>query len=84
LAARRAKRSRRGADPVAALVRVTNGFQLFQGTVAKATGNGDRGFTWWDVELKGTGPFAGHTYRVWVKNENNLTWLVPRLRSHVN
>jgi DUF917 family protein len=65
----------KGADPVAALVKATNGFKLFQGTVTKAAGKGDRGFTWWDVELKGTGEYGGHTYRVWVKNENNVTWL---------
>lgn len=64
-----------GRDPVAALVNATNGFKLFQGIVTKAAGKGDRGFTWWDVELKGTDEFIGHTYRVWVKNENNLTWL---------
>ncbi len=65
----------KGADPVAALVKAVNGFKLFQGTVTKAVGKGDRGFTWWDVELKGTGEYTGHTYRVWVKNENNVTWL---------
>jgi DUF917 family protein len=36
---------------------------------------GDRGFTWVDVELKGTGPYAGHTYKVFVKNENIVSWL---------
>ena len=65
----------RGTDPISALVKATNGFKLFQGIVAKTTGKGDRGFTWWDVELTGTKEFAGHTYRVWVKNENNVTWL---------
>jgi DUF917 family protein len=65
----------KGTDPVAALVQATKGFKLFQGTVSKVTGKGDRGFTWWDVELTGTGAYAGHTYRVWVKNENNVTWL---------
>ena len=64
-----------GADPIAALVKVTKGFKLFQGTVTKVDGKGDRGFTWWDVELTGTGPYTGHTYRVWIKNENNVTWL---------
>src|SRR5439155_26704402 len=58
-----------GQDPVAALVKVAGGLKLFQGTVATAEGKGERGFTWWDVELKGTGGYAGHTYRVFVKNE---------------
>jgi DUF917 family protein len=64
-----------GQDPVAALLKVANGFKLFRGEVTKADMKGDRGFTWWDVELKGTHEFEGHTYRVFVKNENIVTWL---------
>lgn len=65
----------RGQDPVAALLRVSNGHELFHGVVTKADMKGDRGFTWWDVELKGIGKYAGHLYKVFVKNENILTWL---------
>ena len=64
-----------GKDPVAALVKASNGFMLFQGTVTKADMKGERGFTWWDVELKGTGKYTGHTYKVYVKNENIVAWL---------
>lgn len=64
-----------GRDPVAALVAVARGFKLFQGTVTKADMTGLRGHTYWDVELKGTGPFSGHTYKIWVKNENLVAWL---------
>lgn len=65
----------KGADPVAALTRVANGHKLFQGTVSKAEVKGDKGFTYWDVDMAGTGPYAGHNYRVFVKNENIATWL---------
>lgn len=65
----------RGADPIAALMKVANGYPLFRGTVTKAEQKGDRGFTWWDVELSGSGAYAGHSYRVWVKNENMVSWL---------
>ena len=64
-----------GRDPIAALTKVANGYPLFQGTVTKAEQKGERGFTWWDVELKGTKGYTGHTYRVWVKNENIVSWL---------
>ncbi len=64
-----------GRDPIAALVTVANGFKLFHGTVTKAERKGDQGFDWWDVELEGINEFAGHTYRVWVKNENIVSWL---------
>jgi DUF917 family protein len=68
----------RGADPIAALMRVANGVELFRGVVRKAEQSGERGFTWWDVELAGTGAFSGHTYRIWVKNENMVTWFDGR------
>jgi DUF917 family protein len=56
-------------------VDATGGFHLFRGVVTKAVGKGERGFTWWDVELRGTHAFAGRTYKVYVKNENIVTWL---------
>jgi hypothetical protein len=62
-------------NPVDELIRVSGAYPLFRGTVSKAEEKGDRGFTWWDVELKGLNQYAGHTYRVWVKNENMLSWL---------
>jgi uncharacterized protein len=37
--------------------------------------SGLRGHTYWDVEIRGSGPYQGHTYKVWVKNENILAWL---------
>jgi hypothetical protein len=68
----------RGNDPVAALVTVANGFMLFEGRVSKAAAKGERGFTWLDVELTGTGRYAGHLYKVFVKNENLVSWLDGR------
>ncbi len=64
-----------GKDPVQALLTVSHGYKLFQGRVSKADEKGERGFTWWDVELAGVNQYAGHTYRVWVKNENIVSWL---------
>jgi len=64
-----------GKDPVAALVKASNGYKLFQGTVTKADMKGDRGFTWWDVEITGTDKYAGHVYKLYVKNENIVAWL---------
>jgi DUF917 family protein len=67
-----------GKDPVSALLAASKGFKLFQGVVAKADMRGDGGFTWWDVEINGTGPYVGHTYKVFVKNENLAAWLDGR------
>ena len=64
-----------GADPMAALLRASGGMKLFRGTVAKADMKGDRGFTWWDVEIAGTHEYQGHTYKLFLKNENIVAWL---------
>jgi len=64
-----------GRDPIAALIEVTGGYKLFQGVVSKAESKGDRGFSWTDAELTGVGPYKGHKYRVFVKNENIVSWL---------
>lgn len=62
------------ADPVAAILKVVHGYKLFHGTVSRSETRGDRGFTWSDVVLNGLGGDAGHTYKIFVKNENIVTW----------
>jgi DUF917 family protein len=66
-------------DPIQALVAVANQsrptFLMFQGMVTKADHKGERGFDWVDAELAGTKQFSGHTYRIYVKNENIISWL---------
>ncbi len=64
-----------GRDPVEALVEATNGYLLFRGVVSTSESWGDRGFSWTEAELTGTGDFEGHTYSVFVKNENIVSWL---------
>lgn len=68
-----------GEDPIAALVGVANGYKLFQGVVTKSDERGDRGFNWVDAELEGIGEYEGHTYKIYVKNENIVAWLDDRL-----
>lgn len=64
-----------GNDPIAALIELTGGYKLFQGIVTKSDQRGDRGFSWTDAELAGVGEFEGHTYEIFVKNENIVSWL---------
>ena len=64
-----------GNDPIAELVKVSGGYKLFEGVVTKNEENGDRGFNWVDAELTGTGEYEGQTYKIYVKNENIVTWL---------
>jgi len=69
----------RGRDPITALIGVSGGMLLFQGTVRKAEISGLRGHTYCDVEIAGDGAFSGHVYKVWVKNENLIAWLDGRV-----
>ena len=64
-----------GKDPITALLDVSNGYKLFQGIVTKSDERGDRGFNWVDVEIEGINEYTGHTYKVFVKNENIVSWL---------
>lgn len=64
-----------GRNPIDALIKVANGYKLFHGVVKKAEPKGERGFNWEDAELEGIGPYKGHTYKVFVKNENIISWL---------
>ena len=62
-------------DPIQALVAVSDGYKLFQGVVTRSEPKGERGFSYSDVELEGINEFEGHTYTIWVKNENMISWL---------
>jgi DUF917 family protein len=63
-----------GKDPIDAMVSVSNGYKLFTGTVIKSEERGDRGFNWVEATLEGSGQFKGHTYKIFVKNENIIGW----------
>ncbi len=64
-----------GADPIAALINVAGGYKLFEGVVTVAEDRGERGFNWVEAEFEGVGEYAGRTYKVFVKNENIVTWI---------
>ena len=61
-------------DPVAAILKVMHGYKMFHGIVAEDDTKGDRGFTWSVVTLEGVNEDAGHTYKIWNKNENIVAW----------
>ncbi len=64
-----------GQDPIDALVKVAGGYKLFQGIVTRSDARGDRGFNWVEAQFRGVDEFQGHTYRIYVKNENIIGWL---------
>jgi DUF917 family protein len=64
----------KGKDPIDELVKVSLGYKLFHGVVAKSEYKSDRGFHWADVELEGVGKYEGHVYKIFIKNENIISW----------
>lgn len=64
----------RGADPVAAVAEALEGWVLFRGRVAKKEWESRDGYMYGTTTVEGDGPDAGHTLRVWFKNENHVTW----------
>lgn len=63
-----------GRDPVEAARGVVNGWILFKGTVSKKEWEDRDGYLWGTHTITGDGEFAGHTYKIWFKNENHVTW----------
>ncbi len=73
--------TQKGKDPIDAIVAVSKGYKLFDGIVIKAEERGDRGFNWVEATLEGRGDFAGHVYKLFVKNENIVGWLDGKLNA---
>jgi uncharacterized protein len=66
-----------GTDPAEAIARAAGGWVLFRGVVSVA-GWDDKGgfmFGYGTHQLTGEGSDAGHTCKVWYKNENHIVWI---------
>lgn len=64
-----------GKDPVAAGCEASGGVVLFKGKVSLKEWEDRDAYLWGEHTIAGSGDFAGHTYRIWFKNENHVTWL---------
>jgi DUF917 family protein len=64
----------RGADPVQVAADTLGGWVLFRGTITEREWK-NTGYLEGTHEITGEGPFAGHTMKVWFKNENHISWL---------
>ena len=65
----------RGDDPVLASTEFTGGWLLFEGEVAKKEWEDRDGYMFGTTHIEGKGEFRGHTFKVWFKNENHVSWL---------
>jgi DUF917 family protein len=63
-----------GADVVDAAARALDGWVLFRGRVTRKEWESRDGYMIGTTLIAGEGPHAGHTLRVWFKNENHVTW----------
>ncbi len=64
-----------GRDPVEAIIQAADGTWLFQGKLSRLVWEDRGGFMWGDYWLQGAGRSEGHTLRIWLKNENEISWL---------
>jgi DUF917 family protein len=64
----------RGDDPVAATAKFLSGWVLFKGVVSKREWESTGGYQIGTTDIAGTGDFAGHSFRIWFKNEHHITW----------
>ncbi|MBI4271223.1 MAG: DUF917 domain-containing protein [Candidatus Rokubacteria bacterium] len=64
----------RGGDAAAAAAAALSGWVLFRGRVAAKEWESRDGYMVGTTTVDGEGHDAGHTLRVWFKNENHVTW----------
>ena len=72
-AIRRARQQ--GSDPVDAAIRMVGGWRLFEGSVMKKEWEDRDGYMFAEITVQGANKWQGHSLRVWVKNENHVSWL---------
>jgi hypothetical protein len=65
----------KGKDPVDAAVKALGGLLLFRGKVTYFKREERGGFMWGEHRYEGTGDYAKQKFRVWYKNENQVSWL---------
>jgi DUF917 family protein len=66
---------REGQEPGRAVIKASGGTELFRGTVHRFEWEDRDGFLWGTIFVRGENRYSGHELKVWLKNENLLTWL---------
>jgi DUF917 family protein len=62
-------------DPADAVAKATKGWVLFKGRVVKKDWQDKEGYLWGTNTIEGQDQFKGHTFKIFYKNENHVTWL---------
>ena len=63
-----------GRDAARAVADGKNGKVLFEGVVTDFPWETRDGFNYGEIHLRGEGGFAGETYKIWLKNENIMSY----------
>ena len=64
-----------GDDPVAAVVESSDGYKIFEGKIGGTTNERKGAFIYGNVWIEGTGDYDGKTFKLWYKNENQISWI---------
>jgi hypothetical protein len=64
-----------GDDPVEAILKSSGGYEIFEGKVGGFTNERRGAFVWGNAWIEGTGDYEGKTFRLWYKNENQISWI---------
>lgn len=64
-----------GTNPVLAVIQASKGKEFFRGEVTRFEWEDRDGFLWGTLTIRGEERYEGHELKVWVKNENLLSWL---------
>jgi uncharacterized protein len=62
-------------DPIGKAVELIKGYLLFKGILTKREYEDKKGFMFGTHIFEGLDEFQGHTFKIWFKNENHVTWL---------
>jgi hypothetical protein len=61
-------------DPVEALLDVIKGYKLFEGKIVSYLREERGGYWWGQSRFKGINDFEGHSFRIWYKECNQISW----------
>lgn len=64
-----------GDNPVDAVVKASEGYKIFEGQIAGFTNERKGAFVYGNAWIEGTGKYKGKTFRLWYKNENQISWV---------
>jgi DUF917 family protein len=65
-------------DPVPAVIQASGGREFFRGEVKRFEWEDRDGFLWGTITIRGESGYMGHELKVWLKNENLLSWFDER------